>query len=460
MAQIIHNTSMPDDGLGDELRTAFGNQNSMNTELYETKVDKVEGFGLSENNFTDAQVIKLDGIEEGAQVNVPILWEDIIGAPEQVFSSVGYFHYSDSATQTTPLSIVANVNKKITNDGLGAQTNLTQAPYGVSTLFNVTTNNFDFSNLSIGDTLDLRVDLSLTTTSANQKYLVFLRVGEGSVAQYDLPIFNGQIKNISANNRIIGNQPLSIDYQEHIDFTAVLYILSDDNGSVKNNGFFINIIRKNVNIVSGGGGGSQDYQSVLDINPVATFTSDFGSGTLLIEEVVDDLGSIFGSRRSITSTDGLNLYTTEETINGNVRGVSIGVDEISGTTQRDFLTAISPTEGQYQENKNLEFVDLIAETSGSISYQHPTPKLGADVIIEQPYKVESGTYRIATLDDITGGVTDLSYTPSPTNGIVTSSNGTDATIPLANGTNAGLISPEEKKIIEMKYTNTFLFMGA
>ena len=36
------------------------------------------------------------------------------------------------------------------------------------------------------------------------------------------------------------------------------------------------------------------------------------------------------------------------------------------------------------------------------------------------------------------GVTNLGYTPSPTNGIVTSDTGTDATIPLADGTNAGL----------------------
>ena len=38
-------------------------------------------------------------------------------------------------------------------------------------------------------------------------------------------------------------------------------------------------------------------------------------------------------------------------------------------------------------------------------------------------------------------VVDLGYTPSPTNGIVTNTAGTDATIPLADGTNAGLIVP-------------------
>lgn len=40
-----------------------------------------------------------------------------------------------------------------------------------------------------------------------------------------------------------------------------------------------------------------------------------------------------------------------------------------------------------------------------------------------------------------GGSTNLSYTASPTNGVVASDTGTDATIPLADGTNAGLLTP-------------------
>ena len=43
-----------------------------------------------------------------------------------------------------------------------------------------------------------------------------------------------------------------------------------------------------------------------------------------------------------------------------------------------------------------------------------------------------------------GGLTNLAYTPSPTNGTITSDTGTDATIPLADGTNAGLFAPSEK----------------
>jgi hypothetical protein len=45
--------------------------------------------------------------------------------------------------------------------------------------------------------------------------------------------------------------------------------------------------------------------------------------------------------------------------------------------------------------------------------------------------------------DVVSGGTDLTYTASPTNGVVNSSTGTDATIPLGTGTNAGLLSPAQ-----------------
>ena len=74
MAQENFNVSFPNDGLGDSVRNAFIKQQAMNTELYESKVDKITGQGLSENNFTNLEQVKLSGIEEGAQVNVQADW--------------------------------------------------------------------------------------------------------------------------------------------------------------------------------------------------------------------------------------------------------------------------------------------------------------------------------------------------------------------------------------------------
>ena len=46
------------------------------------------------------------------------------------------------------------------------------------------------------------------------------------------------------------------------------------------------------------------------------------------------------------------------------------------------------------------------------------------------------------------GATNLGYTPSPTNGAVTSSTGSSATLPLADATNAGLLKPAKFTVLE------------
>lgn len=64
-------------------------------------------------------------------------------------------------------------------------------PVGVSGLWNPTTNQFDFSSLDIGDTVDLRVDGSLTNTGFNESFRMLLRAAIGSPSQYELPLGYG-----------------------------------------------------------------------------------------------------------------------------------------------------------------------------------------------------------------------------------------------------------------------------
>lgn len=70
MAYNPINYSTPNDGLGDALRDAFIKTDAMFQELYSGVVFKESGKGLSTNDFTDAEQTKLEGIEEGAEVNV------------------------------------------------------------------------------------------------------------------------------------------------------------------------------------------------------------------------------------------------------------------------------------------------------------------------------------------------------------------------------------------------------
>ncbi|MEN2402300.1 hypothetical protein GKZ90_0021100 [Flavobacterium sp. MC2016-06] len=74
MAQKIINVSTPNDNQGDELRNANIKSNDNFTELYQTKVDKVGGKGLSANDYTTADKDKLAGIPADAEKNVQSDW--------------------------------------------------------------------------------------------------------------------------------------------------------------------------------------------------------------------------------------------------------------------------------------------------------------------------------------------------------------------------------------------------
>lgn len=73
-----------------------------------------------------------------------------------------------------------------------------------------------------------------------------------------------------------------------------------------------------------------------------------------------------------------------------------------------------------------------------------------------PYVPDPSTGNIDITVSGGGGATNLTYTASPTNGTVNSDTGTDAIIPLADGTNAGLLSPSEKTKIANAPTGTGL----
>jgi hypothetical protein len=130
MGLIIHNVSTPDSGLGAALRTGFVDQNTMNAELYDTVVFEVIGKDLSSNDFTDAEKAKLAGIEALAQVNVPINFSDLIGAP--TINSIAAFpdtrfDYVDTTSFDLPPNVQAISVRKNGNPTEFVVTNWTQS---------------------------------------------------------------------------------------------------------------------------------------------------------------------------------------------------------------------------------------------------------------------------------------------------------------------------------------------
>jgi hypothetical protein len=295
MAKVNHNISAPNDGLGDQLRTAFGNQNNMNTELYDNKVDKVTGKGLSTNDYSNIDKAKVDAIASGAEANVQSDWlqedntqDDFIkNKPPELFSSVGSFHYVDLATKTTPLSVVANVEKKITNDTLDPETNVLNAPYGISSMWDAVNNQLNFSQTAIGDLITIIPAVEVTTTAANQEFSIYIKMAIGSGAENTKQVYNGSLKTIGT---IIVNptRDFSIDTVENKDFPAEIFIVSDANASVKSGDLDIRVVRKNINIVS-----SDDSKQ-----------NKLVAGANITIDITDPLNPVISSAASTTDISG------------------------------------------------------------------------------------------------------------------------------------------------------------
>lgn len=152
----------------------------------------------------------------------------------------GWFDYNDLTTQTTPIAYTTGTIP-ITNDGLGQYSQSNYKPVGVTKLWNTSTNQFDFSELKIGDRLELRIDVIVTTTTSNQDVNLKLTFDIGGFP-YDLNIITESYK-LAGTYNITHATLFYIGNEGTRDNPAELRFTSDDNASILVNGFYITLER-------------------------------------------------------------------------------------------------------------------------------------------------------------------------------------------------------------------------
>ena len=94
---------------------------------------------------------------------------------------VGFVDYGDSATIITPLLHTGGgAATLLTNDILAPSTNELYLPTGITSLWDSVGSAFDWTELSLGDMVDLRVDLVVTTISPNTELEVYMELAQGT----------------------------------------------------------------------------------------------------------------------------------------------------------------------------------------------------------------------------------------------------------------------------------------
>lgn len=152
----------------------------------------------------------------------------------------GLEDYNDTATATTPIAMpLADTWYNLTSDGLGPNSQTALKLPGNKNTWNTTSNQLELDDLTIGDTVDLRIDVDITTTSANEVIELGLRLAAGSGSSFVLSVGRQYFKTA-------GTEQIVLPYWFYIgsalvrDNPAELVIKSDGTGdSCVVNGFAI-----------------------------------------------------------------------------------------------------------------------------------------------------------------------------------------------------------------------------
>lgn len=156
---------------------------------------------------------------------------------------MGWYNYNHSGS-TVPLTLAATYYDLI-NSTTGVNTNISFALPGATTIWNSGTNRFDFTNLVIGDVLELRVDIVVTTTTANTALDLVLELAVGTGSPVELPIIAQRDIKTTGTYQLTFNIPFFIGSTLIKNNPARLKVRADKTGaSVAINGWFIHVIRR------------------------------------------------------------------------------------------------------------------------------------------------------------------------------------------------------------------------
>lgn len=123
---------------------------------------------------------------------------------EALQRQVGFADYADTLTTGTPISPTVSTWTKLTNNKLGTTTKTDAMPTGITSLWNSATNQLDLSQVPVNSTIEFRLDLTVTTTAANQivKIRTDLAIGDAmafSINEGELQYKTSGAKDLAIN---------------------------------------------------------------------------------------------------------------------------------------------------------------------------------------------------------------------------------------------------------------------
>jgi len=200
--------------------------------------------GESTNTIFSQEASMIDQPSTNSIYDLVTTIKGYIGTASPDGFSGGWADYADVATTGSPIAVTA-VPAVLTNDGLGVDTNTTYLPIGgngITQLWNTSSNGFDFSDLNVGDMLDIRMHISVVIASTNTVVDVNLLMGSGG--SITVPFISDQNYKATGTFEVIRYMGIYIGSTDVRDTLAQLKIEADKNCTCIVHGWYIKAIRR------------------------------------------------------------------------------------------------------------------------------------------------------------------------------------------------------------------------
>lgn len=155
-------------------------------------------------------------------------------------SKVGWASYYDTATQATPISMLADTWYDVPNNGLGTSSSSAYLPYGYTDVWNASAGQFESSDLKLGDSVDLQLDLTWTSQTGNSAVEIELVLTEDGV-DYSIPYLPETAFKSTGEHRIIQQKGVFFENELSLSATAKFRIRADAASSFKVNSFYVRL---------------------------------------------------------------------------------------------------------------------------------------------------------------------------------------------------------------------------
>lgn len=375
-----------------------------------TRLVPVQFFNISE--FTELEDVEVETLIEGKFLSVDIIGgspkivlKDIVDSQNNLFTAVGGFDYEDVTTKNTPI-VYTSGDLQLTNDAQGVNS-YANPPFGVTSVWDAESNTFDFSQLSEGDEVFLRVDI-LHDIGANnrQRTSLKLRCALDSGFEFDISI-DSEIHQEQQGDRPIV-RTVHFYVRDGWKNNPVRLIYSSSNNSlITVNGWHPYIIRKSVNIIDV----TDDNFKTFKVGVKDTLLTDnfANEGYVNVETSGGNVSRFVFDSTFVNYLDGLQGFISTNDIYCKIYNKSIDYIHLAKITSFDFSTTNSVFVEETIEqslisvNDNLEFTFDVSDQSQTGLVEEINNPLNSYFGTRiQPSNEISGLYNSSSVNGSTG----------------------------------------------------------